>query len=210
MTGITDPDGNTTTSTYDADGDQVTSTNPLGDTTTTCYNADGWKVASYTPGAGSVTCSSPPPASAYETTYSYVQANGQVDGFGDVQTVTAPLGEVTSSTYDADRNLISTTDADGNATDYVYDLANEQTDVKQANGTDQHTDYTVDGAVADEKDGNGNAVLTYSYNALGQVTTETDALGNVTIYTYDGDGNQLTEQAAGGNCTASPPPAAPR
>ena len=204
VTGITDPDGNTTTSTYDADGDQVTSTNPLGDTTTTCYNADGWKVASYTPGAGSVTCSSPPPASAYETTYSYVQANGQVDGFGDVQTVTAPLGEVTSSTYDADRNLISTTDADGNATDYVYDLANEQTDVKQANGTDQHTDYTVDGAVADEKDGNGNAVLTYSYNALGQVTTETDALGNVTIYTYDGDGNQLTEQAAGGNCTASP------
>ena len=133
--------------TYDAYGDQVTSTNPVGDITTTCYNADGWKVASYTPKAGSITCSSSPPASAYETTYSYVQANGQVDGFGDVQKVTAPLSRDDHYTYDADRNLISTTDADGNTDHYVYDLANEQTDVKQANGTDQHTDYTLDGQV---------------------------------------------------------------
>jgi RHS repeat-associated protein len=201
VTGITDPDGNTTTYTYDAYGDQVTSTNPVGDVTTNCYNPDGWKVASYTPKAGSISCGT---SSQYETTYSYIQASGQVDGFGDVQTVTAPLGETTSYTYDANRNLISTTDADGNTTTDVYDLANEETDVRQANGTDQHTDYTLDGQVLDQKDGNGNAVLTYWYNALGQVSTGTDALGNVTSYTYDGDGNQLTEQQPGGNCQAGP------
>ena len=203
VTGITNPDGNTTKYTYDADGDQVASTNPVGDTTTTCYNADGWKVASYTPKAGSITCGSTPPASAYETTYSYIQASGQTDGFGDVQKVTAPLSQTTTYTHDADRNLLSTTDADGNTTSYVYDLANEETDVKQANGTDQHTDYTLGGAVADQKDGKGDIIEAYGYNALGQVTTETDALGNVATYTYDGDGNQLTEQAPGGSCPAT-------
>ncbi len=204
VTGITDPDGNTTTFTYDADGDQTSSADPVGDTTTTCYDADGWKVASYTPKAGSITCGSTPPSSPYETAYSYVQANGQVDGFGDVQRVTAPLGETTTDTYDADRNLLSTTDADGNPTTYVYDLANEETEVEPASGGDQSTYYTPDGQVLDHKDGNGHAVLTYGYNALNQVTGETDALGNATSYTYDGDGNQLTEQQPGGNCAASP------
>jgi RHS repeat-associated protein len=201
VTGITDPDGNTATYTYDAYGDQMTSTNPAGDITTTCYSADGWKVASYSPKAGSISCGS---SSPYETTYSYVQANGPIDGFGDVQKVTAPLGQITTNTYDADRNVTSTTDADDNSTSYVYDLANQQTDVKPANGTDQHTDYTLDGKVLDQKDGNGNAVLAYGYSALNQVTSDTDALGHVTSYAYDGDGNQLTEQQPGGNCAASP------
>ena len=197
----TDPDGYATTYTYDAYGDQTSSSNPVGDISTTCYNADGWKVASYTPKAGSITCGSSPPSSAYETTYSYVQqANGQIDGFGDVQKATAPLSETTSNTYDADRNLISTTDADGNKTTYVYDLANEETEVGPASGGDQYTYYTLDGKVLHQKDGNGNAVLTYVYNALNQVTSETDALGNVTSYTHDGDGNELTEQAPGGSC----------
>lgn len=196
----TDPDGYTTTYTYDAYGDQTSSTNPVGDVTTTCYSADGWKVASYTPKAGSITCGSSPPTSPYKTTYSYVQPNGQIDGFGDVQKVTAPLSEITNYTYDADRNLLSTTDADGNPTTYVYDLANEKTEVEPASGGDQYTYYTLDGKVLDQKDGNGHAILTYGYNALNQVTSETDALGNVTSYTYDADGNQLTEQAPGGSC----------
>ena len=40
-------------------------------------------------------------------------------GFGDVQAVTDPLGHVTAYHYDADRNLVSTTDAEGNTTGYV-------------------------------------------------------------------------------------------
>jgi YD repeat-containing protein len=193
----TDPDGYATTYAYDAYGDQTSAKNPVGDVTTTCYNADGWKVASYSPKAGTIGCGT---SSSYETTYSYVQANGQIDGFDDVQTVAAPLGETTSYTYDADRNLISTTDADGNKTTYVYDLANEETEVEPASGGDQYTYYTLDGKVLDQKDGNVHAVLTYGYNALNEVTSETDALGKVTSYTYDADGNQLTEQQPGGSC----------
>ena len=198
---ITDPDTYATTYTYDAYGDvaTVTSPAPVTDITTTCDNADGWRVASYTPKAGSISCGT---ASAHETKFSYIQPNGDVDGFGDVQTVTAPSG-ITADTYDADRNVMSTKDADNNTTRYVYDLANEQTEVEPASGGNQYTYYTLDGKVWYQKDGNGNRVITYGYNALNQVTSETDALTKVTGFTYDGDGNEVTETAPGGTCPST-------
>ena len=54
-----------------------------------------------------------------------------------------------------------------------------------------------------QKDGNGNRVITYGYNALNQVTSETDALTKVTGFTYDGDGNEVTETAPGGTCPST-------
>src|SRR4029077_16745254 len=135
-----------------------------GDVSTTCYNADGWKVASYTPKAGSITCANPPPSSPYETTYSYTQPNLQVDGFGDVQSVTDPLGHTKSYAYDADRSVTSETDGNGNIATYTYDLANEETDIHRADGTDLHTDFNADGTVLDQKDGKGTTVETYGYD----------------------------------------------
>lgn len=205
LTLMKDPDGFSWQYSYDTYGDRTSKTDPLGDVATTCYNADGWKIASYTPKAGSVTCAVPPPTSVYETTYSYVQPNNQVDEFGDVQRVTDPLGHSTATTYDADRNVVSATDADGNPTHYTFDLANEQTDVVRADNSDVHTDYNPDRTVLDQKDGRGTAIETYGYDALGRVTTTTDALTNVTTYTYDGVGNRLTQQDPGGNCGGTPP-----
>ena len=201
---MTDPDGNVWLYTYDAYGDRATVTDPMTDVSTTCYNADGWKLASYSPKAGSITCAVPPPSSAYETTYSYVQPNNQIDQFGDVQKVTDPLGHATSTTYDADRNVVSGTDADGNLTRYTFDLANEQTDVVRADQSDMHTDYNLDGTVHDQKDGKNNPIQTYGYDALARVTSMTDAVSDTTSYTFDGVGNQVTQQDPGGNCTATP------
>ena len=200
VTAMQDPDGNTWNYSYDFYGDQMTVRDPLQGVSTTCYNADGWKLASYTPRAGSITCAIPPPLSAYETTYSYLQSNLQTDEFGDVQSVTDPVGQ-TKTAYDGDRNVVSSTDADGNQTQYRFDLANEQTDVIRPDQTDLHTDYFPDGTVQDQKQ--GSAVLNaYLYDASARVTSDTDALLNATMYTYDGAGNRLTQQDPGGSCSA--------
>ena len=202
VTSMQDPDGNTWTYTYDAYGDQMTVKDLLGDISTTCYNAIGWKTATYPPRAGSITCANPPPVSPYYTTYSYVQTNSQTDEFGDVQTVTDPLGHTTKYAYDADRNLVSETDGDSNTTTYVYDLANEQTEIKRADSpqTTLITNYNLDGTVNYQEDGKGNKTLTYGYDTLGRVTSEEDADNNTTTYTIDGPGNVLTTQLPGGNC----------
>ena len=50
-----------------------------------------------------------------------------VDGFGDVQSITDPLGHVTKWTYDQDRNRVTATDPNGNQTKYVYDGGNRMT-----------------------------------------------------------------------------------
>jgi RHS repeat-associated protein len=205
VTSMEDPNTNTWTYTYDAYGDQMTVKDPLGNVSTTCYNAIGWKTATYPPRAGSITCASPPPTSPYYTTYSYVQTNGQTDEFGDVQTVTDPLGHTTQYAYDADRNLVSETDGDSNTTTYVYDFANEQTQVKRADSpqTTLITNYNLDGSVNYQEDGKGNKTLTYGYDSLGRVTSEEDADNNTTTYTLDGAGNVLTAQLPGGSCPST-------
>ena len=199
---MTDPDGNVWRYTYDAFGDRVTVTDPRGDVATTCYNAIGWTLASYTPKAGAITCGSQPPSSPYESQYSYVQANGQVDQFGDVQTVTDPLLHVTTSRYDADRNRTSETDAVGETTTFVYDLANQLTETKRPGGTVLKNTYYADGTVKDEKDGNGNAIVAYTYDSQRRTATAADALGHVTTFGYDLAGNDTSKIDPNGSCTA--------
>ena len=55
--------------------------------------------------------------SASTTTYHY-------DALGNLLQTAAPLGRTTSSTYDANGNKLSDTDARGNTTTYMYDALN--------------------------------------------------------------------------------------
>ena len=57
----------------------------------------------------------------------------------------------------------------GNITTYAYDWRGNRTATTDCFGT-----------------------TTYEYNASGYKTKETDALGNMTTYTYDSNGNELT------------------
>ena len=202
LTSMVDADGKTWRYGYDSFGNRASTTDPLGDESTWSYNADDWLLSSVTARGNVAGCNC---ASQYTTQYGYVDTlNGHAYGFGDIATVTDPLGNVTASHYDLDRNLTSSKDADGNTTAYVFDLANELTDVNRADATHTHTDYNADGTVMDQKDAKGNAILTFGYDSLARVTASTDALNNTTNFTYDGNGNLLTQQDPSGNCSSTP------
>jgi RHS repeat-associated protein len=195
VTGMVDPDGKTWHYTYDTYGDQTSATDPLGDQSTTAYNTVGWVTSTVSPKGNVSGCNC---ASQYTTSLSYTDPQtGALDGFGDVRTITDPLGHVTTRSYDADRNVVSVIDPNGNTTQYRYDLANERTDTIRADGTDLHTDYFVDGTVKDQVDAAGN-VTSYGYDALARETSETTPVttacptGCTTSYTYDATGNRLT------------------
>jgi RHS repeat-associated protein len=211
VTSVLDPDANTWTYTYDSGTGYRTSVSPpsttdntehLGvaqtNTTDYAYNlATGWLTATLSPrgvvGGGSLPCT--PPALGC-TTYAY-------NNFGDRTSVADALNHTTSTTYDADRNALTTTDAVGNVSNYTYDAANEKTSVTQPDGTVTRTDYNADGTTADTIDALG-AKTSYAYDARARVTSVTDPLSRVTAYGYDPAGNKVTKADPGGTCPTWP------
>lgn len=192
---------NTTTYTYDAEGNQTGVIDPLGNTTTYEYDADG-NLIRITDPLGNV------------TTYTY-------DGRGNRLTETDALGNTTTSTYDLMDRLLSVTDALGNTTNYGYDENGNRISETNANGnTDTYvydawnrliqvtdplgntTSYTYDSR--DNRtgmtDANGNTT-TYTYDISDRLIRETNALGGQTNYTYDPAGNVLAITDACGNTT---------
>jgi RHS repeat-associated protein len=87
--------------------------------------------------------------------------------------------------YDSNGNLLTTTDADGNAITYTYDGNNN--------------------ILSRSAQLNGAAVTTsYTYDSLGDVLTTTDPLGNTTTNTYDANGNLLTVSSPAPNGQTPP------
>ena len=218
VTSMTDPNGKVTYYHHDANGyiDEVK--DPLGDVTATVRNNDGWVTATYSAKASCTWNSNAPTGCSfsYETQMSYVDPDtSATNEFGDPAQVTDPLSHTTVTKYDADRNVTSTKDADGNTTTNRYDVANELCWALPG-GTSSNTcaspptnarvtDYNGDSTVADRKDGKGNVILSFGYNHRGQVTSTTDALSHTTSYTVDPDGNVLTklDPVSGATCSGT-------
>ena len=176
LTRVVDPDGNTTTTTYDAYGDVTSNTDALGNKTLYGYNTGtGLRTAMVSPAgvvAGTTTSCTPPATGC--TTYGY-------DAYGDLTSTTDALGHATKATYDADDNVLSTTDADGKTITTAYNAADQAVQVTQADSTTQSTDYNPDGTIA------------YTVNGLGQKTS----------YGYDGQGRQDSRTDPDGRTTSS-------
>ena len=219
VTAMTDGDGKVTSYTYDSYGNRVQTKDPDGDVSGSVYNADSWEVASWSAKAGCTFGSQPPAgcSSTYETQYSQTDSSGNINFWGATVSSTNPLGKVTTSTYDADNNVVKVVDANGNPTSYAYDGAGEEcwtllggtstAGCGSAPSGARVTDYTADGVVADQKDGNGNTLEAYSYDSRDDVLTVTRDPGSsphldkTTTNTYDLDGNLLTSTDASSNVT---------
>ena len=98
----------------------------------------------------------------------YTQVNGQEA----VQSVSDALGNTTTYSYGAN-NQTTVTDPLGNVSTYTYDNQGRLTNVAApaVNGVVQNTGY--------------------AYDSNGDLTSMTDAEGNITEYSYDGNGNLL-------------------
>lgn len=137
-------------------------------------------------------------ANGNRTTYTY-------DGDGKVTSKTDPLGNAWQYTYvTGGARLETETNPQGVVSKYEYDADGNRTKViKDYGGASQSTTtyaYDAQGNLTSVTDALGNTTQ-YEYDANGNLTRITDPLGNVTTYTYDSRGNRLAEADALGNTT---------
>jgi RHS repeat-associated protein len=186
VTSSTDPQGKTTSSSYDADGNTTKVTDPLGNVTTTTYDADD-RVTSATDGYGT--------SSAATTSYGYDIAPGtapcssSVSGATYCSTTTDPDGLVATDYYDAKNEVIESVEPNAGTTTDTYDAAGNLLTETTPGGSATYG-YDADNRLtsitySDPASGFSAAPnVTYSYNADGERTQMTDGTGT-TSDTYD-------------------------
>jgi RHS repeat-associated protein len=203
---LTEPDGNTTTYTYDADNRLIKEVNAADDTTLTTYD-----------GVGNIVSVTAPTTNVTTNTYDaddrviLVQdgggtvANYTYDPVGNRLTRTDGNGNTTSITYDAIYRVIQVIDPLGHATSYAYDPVGNLLSTTDRNG--EVTAYTYDAINRriSMTDGLGNAsgvdhITQYQYDPVGNLINVTDANGHATTYAYDADNRLIKECYPDGLC----------
>jgi RHS repeat-associated protein len=184
----TDPLGNPTAYTYDAQGNLLTSTDALNQVTQHQYDSQGRVTRSIDP-AGVIT----------ETSY---------DNAGNVLKETVDpsgLNLQTQYQYDENGNQTKHTDPLGNVTTTVYDAANRVQSVTRLVGgvaVTTRNAYDALGRVSSVTNANGHTSTT-TFDDAGNVSTRSDALPRTTRYTYDEDNRVATVTDPEGRVTST-------
>lgn len=183
--------GNLTTFTYDTEAGETEVTNGRGFRTLEGYDED-LRSTSTTDAAGGVISRV---YNAAGLLASITDANGRTssytyDGNGNRTSVTDASGDTVSGLYDlANNNVLWTENADGFRTAYSYDASGTYL-LSVANPVNStFYDYYLDGLV--ESVTVGSSTTSYEYDAAGNVTKVTDAIGAETTFAYDA-ASQLT------------------
>jgi RHS repeat-associated protein len=129
-----------------------------------------------------------PPDAIPTTTWAY-------DPEDNLLSTTDPLGNTTAYTYNATRQVLTTTDARGGTTTNAYDAKGNLVSTTDPLGNATAYTYDTRGNVLTQTVTVGGAaqVTRYQYDAQGRLAKETDALGHETAYTDDRSGNRLTQ-----------------
>ena len=215
QTSVTDPDGNVTVFTFDANGNVLTTTTPLGQTTDQ-YDGDS-NLLSTTDALGRTE------TYVYDANRlvaeTWFNANGSVedtqsytyDPVGNMLTATNSAGTYTMS-YDGNQ-LITRTDPNGITLTYSYDLNSNVIGVADSQGGLTTMTYNANNQVTSKtyEDSNTQLRVAYTYDLAGNLTGEarySDVAGTQyqggTVYGYDG--GQLTsilQTDASGNTISS-------
>ncbi|HEY2411363.1 MAG TPA: FG-GAP-like repeat-containing protein [Pirellulaceae bacterium] len=213
--------------TYDANDNRLTSTNPLGQTTTYTYDTNN-NLSSISDPLGNMTRQL---YDDHNSLLSTINPLGQVTDFsynssGNLTALTNALGQSTTSAADLNGNLSQVMRPDGATVQFgysggiakptssinwnglvsstIYDVLGEPTSqstvVDTPTGPQTATEFTVydaDGNITQVTDALGN-VASSEYNAAGQVVASVDALGHRTTYDYDTVGRLIKTTYADG------------
>ena len=181
LTTTTDPIGNTTSYGYDANGNLLTVTDPLDNVTSYTYDNRGNKLTETD-------------ANGNTTTYTY-------DLMDRLVSVTDALGNSVSYTYDANGNLASTQHPDGSTTTFAYGAYNRLIQETDPLGNSRTYTYDKNDNILTITDANGNTT-TYIYDPLDRKARVIGAEGNQINFAYDANGNLTSVTDANGNTTA--------
>ncbi len=163
-------DGSTKSFAYDSNGRTIGVTDANQRVSTIAYNPDG-TVASVTDELGNA------------TRYAYDSAKRLVS-------VTAPNGGITKYTYDANGRRQTVTNKSGGVSTTTYDANGERTNFKQPLGGSFNFTYTPTLKIGSFTDPLGNRTA-YTYDAGDRLSSITDAAGDKAAYTYDAS-NRIT------------------
>ncbi|MES9971963.1 MAG: RHS repeat-associated core domain-containing protein [Candidatus Thiodiazotropha sp.] len=119
------------------------------------------------------------------------------DGLGRVQVLIDSQNHTTEYDYDANGNLTQTIDANNHPSNQTYD-ALDRLD-QQTDALDGVTQYSYDAQdnLTSVTDPNG-LTTTYAYDGLGNLLSQTSPDTGTTSYSYDEAGNRLTQTDARG------------
>ena len=169
---MADANGNTTSYEYDAIGNLIKVTDAM--LNKTLYE--------YEPVFNNVTRITDP--NGVITEYEY-------DGNGNRTKETADVGGlnfIREWTYDANGNVLTEKDRNGNVTYYGYDACGNHTSITDPLNCVTTMTYDAVGNMLSRTDGNSHTT-TYEYDGLDRLIREIDPLLGVTEYVYDGKGS---------------------
>ncbi len=185
-------DGSTVSYAYDAFGNQISITDQKGNTVTKTYD-DYDRLSQIKDANGGITkfnydsegrLLTLTDANGHNTTYTY-------DPNGNVLTQANSLNHTTQYTYDPAGNVATKTDANGKILIYMYDAFNQLISTTYPDGTEVTAVYDKLGRKTSMTDSTGQTK--YTYDDMGRLLTKKSPGTNNTItYTYDSEGNRLT------------------
>ena len=202
QTSVMDRNGNTTRYSYDASDRLISVTDPAGLITTLIYV--GAKLQRITDPSGR-------------------QTQFQYDSSGNLIRITNPDGSFLSYAYDEKGHIIRATDERGNSTTYAYDFAGRFSQSTRPTGETRALASSKLRGLADTASGQGtptnpapivlsqNAAATltdgmgnssrFTLDSLGQVISQTDALGQTTTTQREPNGNPIKITRSNGAVT---------
>lgn len=226
LTGVIDPNGNTTSYGYDGSPRLTTITDRTGAIVlTNTYNPDG-RIASQKNAAGLIKTNT---FDNNTKLISQTDSNGRVvktiyDDKSRIVQQTDPLqknvvytygneavpltqtdknGNKMTFTYDAAGNVTSVLFPDNKSVNYTYDPGNRMTKAVDSRygATPKQTDFTYSSNGDLTQRSEAGTITKFTYDTPGEVLTSTDPLNRITTFTRDSLGNPLTEKDPLNNTT---------